>query len=138
MHRPTTTAALWVTVAVSALTACVTVHGPAPVAPRPAAGTATPRPVQAPAREALARMGPPPQDPTPSPTSAEPSAPPPAPPAPHPAPTSRNPRSAPRPAPATPPRPTVKAPDICALGRKYGGWRKDSPASVICGRAYGR
>lgn len=135
MHRPTTTAALWVTVAVSALTGCVTVHAPAPVAPRPATGTATPRPVQAPAREALARMGPPPDDAKHPTASPRPSPPPPAPPTTHPAPTA--PRNPLRPTPAPRSRPTLKAPDICALGRKYGGWRRDSPASVICGRAYG-
>ncbi|WP_018546733.1 hypothetical protein [Streptomyces sp. LaPpAH-108] len=138
MHRPTTTAALWVTVAVSALTACVTVRGPAPLAPRPAAGTATPRPVQAPAREALARMGPSPDDPKHPASSPRPSTPPPAPPAAHPTPTGQAPGHAAPPAPAPRSRPTIKAPDICALGRKYGGWQKDSPASVICGRAYGR
>lgn len=34
---------------------------------------------------------------------------------------------------ATAPEP----PDVCALGRKYGGWRPGSPESVICDRAYG-
>jgi hypothetical protein len=28
--------------------------------------------------------------------------------------------------------------DVCALGRKYGGWKADSPESVICKGAYGR
>ncbi|SEP87394.1 hypothetical protein SAMN04487983_100258 [Streptomyces sp. yr375] len=28
--------------------------------------------------------------------------------------------------------------DVCALGRKYGGWRGDSPEAVICEQAYGR
>jgi hypothetical protein len=27
---------------------------------------------------------------------------------------------------------------VCALGKQYGGWRKDSPEAVICERAYGR
>ncbi|MFJ6833946.1 hypothetical protein [Streptomyces sp. NPDC091209] len=31
----------------------------------------------------------------------------------------------------------LKRSDVCALGRKYGGWNVDSPASVICGRTYG-
>lgn len=29
-------------------------------------------------------------------------------------------------------------PDLCALGRTYGGWRADSPESAICEQAYGR
>ncbi|MCH0566800.1 MULTISPECIES: hypothetical protein [unclassified Streptomyces] len=28
--------------------------------------------------------------------------------------------------------------DVCALGRRYGGWRADSPEAVACDRAYGR
>ncbi|SBT95409.1 hypothetical protein GA0115233_11351, partial [Streptomyces sp. DI166] len=28
--------------------------------------------------------------------------------------------------------------DVCALGRKYGGWRADSPEARICEQAYGR
>jgi hypothetical protein len=28
--------------------------------------------------------------------------------------------------------------DVCALGRKYGGWQADSPEAVICKQAYGR
>lgn len=35
-------------------------------------------------------------------------------------------------------RPVPKAPDVCALGRQYGGWRGDSPEAAICERAYGR
>ncbi|MET9743738.1 hypothetical protein ABZY90_36950, partial [Streptomyces sp. NPDC006422] len=27
--------------------------------------------------------------------------------------------------------------DVCALGRKYGGWDPDSPQSAICHDAYG-
>jgi hypothetical protein len=27
--------------------------------------------------------------------------------------------------------------DVCALGKKYGGWRSDSPEAVICDRTYG-
>ncbi|MFJ9423384.1 hypothetical protein [Streptomyces sp. NPDC101249] len=72
MHRTTTTATLLVTVAVSALTGCVTVQRPP--APGPAATSAqpssAPRPdgrggaevVQAPAREALEMTGPSPRD----------------------------------------------------------------------------
>ncbi|PNG22188.1 hypothetical protein C1J00_10835 [Streptomyces cahuitamycinicus] len=28
--------------------------------------------------------------------------------------------------------------DICALGRRYGGWRADSPEATICRDTYGR
>ncbi|MGV9572128.1 hypothetical protein ACWDRX_22415, partial [Streptomyces nigra] len=28
--------------------------------------------------------------------------------------------------------------DVCALGRKYGGWRADSQEARICDQAYGR
>ncbi|MET9148217.1 hypothetical protein [Streptomyces sp. NPDC004042] len=66
MHRTTTAATLLITLAVSALTGCVTVQRPpsgVPVtasaagpAPRPEGGT-DPRAVQAPAREALERAG---------------------------------------------------------------------------------
>ncbi|MFF0200106.1 hypothetical protein [Streptomyces sp. NPDC005017] len=28
--------------------------------------------------------------------------------------------------------------DVCALGRKYGGWRADSPEARVCEQAYGR
>ncbi|MFG2886510.1 hypothetical protein ACGFYV_30120 [Streptomyces sp. NPDC048297] len=162
MHRTTTTAALLVTVAVSALTGCVTVQRPAapapppdtapsqPMAPRPD-GSVTPRVVQAPAREALEMVGP-----SRRPRHAEPEAPhreTAAPRAPH----------RPQAPPAAPPhsahqgrsghpdqprgrhlripgidRPAPKTPDVCALGKQYGGWRKDSPEAVICERAYGR
>jgi hypothetical protein len=27
--------------------------------------------------------------------------------------------------------------DVCALGRKYGGWRADSPEATICQGTYG-
>jgi hypothetical protein len=35
-------------------------------------------------------------------------------------------------------RPVRENTDVCALGRKYGGWGKDSPQTVICKNAYGR
>jgi hypothetical protein len=155
VHRTTTTAALLVTVAVSALSGCVTVHGPAtagpppdtapalPTAPR-ADGSATPRVVQAPAREALRLVGPS-RRPGHTPSAAAPRRPTAAPP-----PDRRAPSPA---APAdTPPHPHSRhsrlevprlphavpgAPDVCALGRRYGGWRKDSPEAVICEQAYG-
>ena len=28
--------------------------------------------------------------------------------------------------------------DVCALGKKYGGWQQDSPEAVVCRQAYGR
>ncbi|NUS29339.1 MAG: hypothetical protein HOV92_34685, partial [Streptomyces sp.] len=31
-----------------------------------------------------------------------------------------------------------KNPDVCGLGRQYGGWRKDSPEARICEQTYGR
>jgi hypothetical protein len=37
------------------------------------------------------------------------------------------------------PKDTVpKNADVCALGRKYGGWPEGSPQSTICKKAYGR
>ncbi|MFI5572198.1 hypothetical protein ACIA6T_33665 [Streptomyces sp. NPDC051740] len=162
MHRTTTTATLLVTVAVSALSGCVTVHRP--LAPGPATAPSQgsePRPVggdetevvQAPAREALEMIGPS----RPSKTPASPS---------H--------RAAPRATPErdTPPddrngqarsarpgtggngRPRLPATDlpdvpesmrrgssggtdVCALGRRYGGWRPGSPEAAICEKTYG-
>ncbi|MBL1083001.1 hypothetical protein JK359_13580 [Streptomyces actinomycinicus] len=156
MHRTTTTAALLVTVAVSALSGCVTVQRPAvpepqpdsapsqPTAPRPEGG-AQPRVVQAPVREAL-EMAVPSRRPGPSTPSARhrPPATPeathrrPAPaeaprPAPRPGPTGRPVTDTPGPVPAVP-----GAPDVCALGRTYGGWHQDSPEARICAQAYGR
>ncbi|WP_189817342.1 hypothetical protein [Streptomyces olivaceoviridis] len=150
MHRTTTTAALLVTVAVSALSGCVTVRDAAPTgsppgsAPsRPTAtrpnGSAEPRVVQAPAREALERTGPSgrPERSGPPARHRAPAAPevthrpaaPPGPPLPAP---SRRPHT---PMPLPPPAVT-RPPDVCALGRAYGGWRKDSPQARICAQAY--
>ncbi|MEU6537221.1 hypothetical protein [Streptomyces sp. NPDC047000] len=153
MHRTTTTAALLVTMAVSALSGCTTVQRPAapgpPTAPsRPSAqrpdGSARPRVVQAPAREALETTGP---SRRPGPGEREPAG--------GPAPVRRPPdrpaRPAPRPRPA-PPRAGVPAvpdasglsravrrgTDVCALGRTYGGWRPDSPEARVCAQAYRR
>jgi hypothetical protein len=153
VHRTTTTAALLVTVAVSALSGCVTVHRPAiagpppdtapalPTAPRPD-GSAVPRVVQAPAREALKLVGPS-RSPEHTPSAAAPrrpaAAPPPVqrPPAPAvPSPTSPHPRHSRRSHLHVPDLPH-SAPDVCALGKRYGGWRKDSPEAVICEQAYG-
>ncbi|MFF5480523.1 hypothetical protein ACFY5C_24725 [Streptomyces sp. NPDC012935] len=166
MHRTTTTATLLVTVAVSALSGCTTVERPptseAPAAPsRPSApqpsGHRDPEIVQAPAREALAFIGPS-RRPTPSASaarSASPGSPPPAhtPPATDARPHSRPERHEPRrPAPEEPKAPPFKIPDVpdstrpdvpkntnvCALGKQYGGWRADSPESRICEQTYGR
>jgi hypothetical protein len=157
VHRTTTTATLLVTVAVTALSGCVTVQRPPlpvpsaaapsrPPAPRPD-GEGRPQIVQAPAREALDMIGPSrsAQPRTPqrhrSPES-------------EPAPVDRPvaPRSHPRPVRPEPRhrrQPGIEIPDVtrsvpksqadvCALGKRYGGWRPDSPESVICRQAYGR
>lgn len=159
VHRTTTTATLLVTVAVSALSGCVTVQHPSlapgppvtpsqPAAPRPD-GRAEPQVVQAPAQEALQLIE--------STRKSRRSAPPPkaAPPAAVPAPEQQAPRAHPRTRPAHPqpahpeaPRPRVeipdvaaqvpKNPDICKLGKQYGGWRKDSPEALLCEGTYGR
>ncbi|MFF3305847.1 hypothetical protein [Streptomyces sp. NPDC002952] len=152
MHRTTTTATLLVTVAVSALTGCMTVpRSPAPgpppslpVAPRPD-GSAEPRVVQAPAREALERVGPS-RRPSPTPPAPHRTTAPPAPVGPSPAPPRPRhenlppKRQRPEARAAVPPAPRGggKNADVCALGRKYGGWAPDSPQAVICKGAYGR
>ena len=157
VHRTTTTATLLVTVAVSALSGCVTVQrppAPAPPAappsqasaPRPD-GSAEPQVVQAPAREALELIDPSHHPkPAPHPPHRAPVTPPkaaqaPVPrahPHPHPHPRPRHPRQ-----PGTDIPDVVKSvpkntSDVCALGRKYGGWQSDSPQSIICGQTYGR
>ncbi|WAZ20263.1 hypothetical protein STRCI_001366 [Streptomyces cinnabarinus] len=155
MHRTTTTAALLVTVAVSALSGCVTVQRPPASAPGPAPAqpsAARPQPqiVQAPALEALELIGPTRRpEPRPS-TTRRPSRTPPAPAAPAAqAPPPNSPRpAAPRAERPAPQRPRVDIPDIaesvrentdvCGLGKRYGGWRKDSPEARICERTYGR
>ncbi|MFI6335378.1 hypothetical protein [Streptomyces sp. NPDC050535] len=153
MHRSTTTATLLVTVAVTALSGCVSVQRPSSSGLPPApSGPSLPRPdseaepqiVQAPAREALELVGPP-RKPSPSAPAPRRATPPPSAAA---APvTPGRPRSAPR---AQPPRPAPRvsvpsvvpeiptAADVCALGRKYGGWTADSPEAVICEGTYGR
>ncbi|MFE0179170.1 hypothetical protein ACFWZ2_43385 [Streptomyces sp. NPDC059002] len=107
-------------------------------------GKSRPQIVQAPAREALERMGPPPRPaaedapvahtPAAAPSHAprpEHSAPPPIR---RPAPTRPD-AGATRPAPPT----SAAAPgtDVCALGESYGGWAPDSPQAVICRDTYG-
>lgn len=164
MHRPTTTATLLVTVAVSALTGCVAAQHPpppgaSPVPSRPSEprpdGTTETQIVEAPAREALELIAPP-REPTPStsttpkPATSAPAA--------TPAPTAPRPPQDERPGPpdrhGPPPksRPHVEIPplpenvptdppknaDVCALGHKYGGWGKDTPQAVICKDVYGR
>ncbi|MFE2070121.1 hypothetical protein ACFXDH_48485 [Streptomyces sp. NPDC059467] len=153
MHRTTTTAALLVTVTVSALSGCVTVQRPAasgpppgtapslPSVPRPD-GSTEPRVVQAPAKEALEMVGP---SRPPAPTAPHTPAPPPPaarrPPAPraaapaHPQPHRTHDQRAGSPEVA---RSVPKAPDVCALGKQYGGWSADSPQAQICEQSYGR
>nr|WP_078864443.1 hypothetical protein [Streptomyces flaveolus] len=151
MHRTTTTAALLVTVAVSALSGCVTVRSAAPPGsppdsapsrqpvPRPD-GSAEPRVVQAPVREALEMTGPSrrPEHSGPPARHRAPAAPgtthrPPAPPGPPlPAPSRRPHTPGPLPPPAV-----TRPPDVCALGKTYGGWQKDGPEARICEQAYG-
>ncbi|MEU6377375.1 hypothetical protein [Streptomyces sp. NPDC046909] len=162
MHRTTTTATLLVTVAVSALSGCVTVQRPVlpgppaglpsqPSAPRPD-GRAEPQIVQAPAKEALELIEPSRRAAPSAPVSRDAA---PAASAAAPAPGQQAPRVHPHPGPAHPERhpkaprqprveiPDVaksvpKNPDVCKLGKQYGGWRKDSPEAVICEQTYGR
>ncbi|WP_405946616.1 hypothetical protein OG588_07565 [Streptomyces prunicolor] len=162
MHRTTTTATLLVTVAVSALSGCVTVQRPAAPAPpavpshasvpRPD-GSAEPQVVQAPAREALELIDP---SHRPKPAAHPPHRAPVQPPKAAQAPVPRSPQHPhpyphphPHPKPYHPRQPGADIPDVvksvpkttqdvCALGKKYGGWQSDSPQSVICGQTYGR
>ncbi|MFB7114623.1 hypothetical protein [Streptomyces sp. NPDC056291] len=160
MHRTTTTATLLVSVAVSALSGCVTVERPP--ASGPAAATtplSVPRPdgsaghpaVQAPAREALERVGNPNHSATPAGPAQAPSAGAPPgerkPPAPAHSPSRAPAHAAPRhPRPASPPRAQLPGTkhalppnaDVCALGRHYGGWKPNSPESRICRQTYNR
>ncbi|KOV57303.1 hypothetical protein ADK64_38955 [Streptomyces sp. MMG1121] len=141
-----------VTVAFSALSGCVTVQRPAtpappdtapalPTAPRPD-GSTEPRVVQAPAREALEMAGPSrrPQHRKPAAPRHTTEAPPvaaPRPPAPAPAPP--HPRTHPRRSHGAAPDlrdSAPRTPDVCALGRKYGGWSGDSPEARICEQTY--
>ncbi|MFJ4468723.1 hypothetical protein ACIP2X_14715 [Streptomyces sp. NPDC089424] len=155
MHRTTTTATLLVTVALSAVSGCVTVQrGPAAVPSAPAPGPdgrTEPQIVQAPAREALELIGPSRRPGTAAPESHRPTAQAPAAPArraPSPRAQSRPHSDPPSPQPRRPRQPPATVPDVaptlgtdtdvCALGRKYGGWRPDSPEAVICEQTYGR
>ncbi|MFG1668491.1 hypothetical protein [Streptomyces sp. Y7] len=137
---------------------------PAPTAPSrpqvPGPGVHTdPKVVQAPAREALTLVEPS-RSPAASPSGARPASPPPPPARPTPPPTRshssgghREEREPGRPhsgahahqqdVPAVPdvsqslPKEAQGNSDVCDLGRKYGGWRPDSPESQICDRTYG-
>ncbi|MFD0554111.1 hypothetical protein ACFQ0X_36915 [Streptomyces rectiviolaceus] len=151
MHRTTTAATLLLSVAVTAVSGCVSVdrqpaQGPSPAsAPPPAPrtdGESRPRVVEAPAREALELIGQP-RDPAPRATGTAPTVP-----AAPPRTASPAQRSAPpphrhghRPEAIEPPAVPTAAPtnaDLCALGKQYGGWQPGSPESVICEDAYGR
>ncbi len=167
VHRNTTAAALLLTVAVAGLAGCTTVRQPPvpgpsapppPSPPQPEGRSQTPV-VQAPAREVLQLIE---ESHEPEPAAAPTRAAPPPPaaepdrgrpdraaPAPHPRPE--------RPGPGArgPQRPRTGAPDlsgpagreareqvpggsdVCALGRRYGGWRADSPEATICRDTYG-
>lgn len=162
VHRTTTTATLLVTVAVSALSGCVTVQrppvsGPPPAAPsRPSAPRADrdgePQIVQAPVHEALEMIGPsrPAEPRTPQRHGASAAA---TAPAPAEQPTSPHSGQRSRPRAGHPKsghhgQPLVDVPDlsgsvpkdtdVCALGRTYGGWQTDSPEAAICEQTYGR
>ncbi|MFJ9112829.1 hypothetical protein [Streptomyces sp. NPDC102283] len=156
MQRTRITAGLLVGLAVTAVSGCVSVEPRALPSPQP--GTTgpvqdvAPQIVQPPAREALEAV------PDPSPSAALP---------PSPAPSAagspaKAPRSGPagasrpreRPDPPEPPprrapgipsvpvpalpRASGGGPDVCALGRGYGGWPAGSPESRICSQTYGR
>ncbi|MFC5633570.1 hypothetical protein [Streptomyces bullii] len=164
----TTTATLLVTMAVSALTGCTTVQRlpvPEPSASRSQPpspyldGRRQTRIVQAPAREALELIGPskfPEPSALPSPRTTAP-----ADSAPRSQPSSAHRERGPRPAHPAHRRPDAGRPhadvpdvsepvrreirrdvprnsDVCALGRKYGGWRADSQEATICAETYGR
>ncbi|MEV0321740.1 hypothetical protein ACIBKX_35215 [Streptomyces sp. NPDC050658] len=153
MHRTTTTATLLVSVAVTAVSGCVSVErqparGPSaasapPPAPRPD-GSARPRVVEAPAREALELIGPP-RRPAPSTTGTAPTVPaaPSGTPRPQQPERSASPphRHGDRPERAALPDLPSAAPtilDVCALGEEYGKWEPGSPEAVICEGTYGR
>lgn len=149
VQRTTTTATLLVTVAVAALSGCVTVQrplapGPAsappPGAGHDAAGREESPVVQAPAREAL-EMVDPPASPGASPSAATTSAArPPRPDTPSDARNGQE-RSQQSRSPQLPePGRSLESgnSDVCALGREYGGWPADSPQARICQDTYGR
>ncbi|MER7482048.1 hypothetical protein ABTX60_31195 [Streptomyces sp. NPDC126510] len=134
-----------------------------PSAPEPDAAAETPI-VQAPAREALVLIEEASRRPEPAASAPRPAAPPAASRqggAPQPGHRDVRPRPArperPEPAPRRPQRSHTDIPDVpeavrqnvekgvpggnadvCVLGRRYGGWRADSPEATICRDAYGR
>ncbi|MEU1515474.1 hypothetical protein ABZ490_25550 [Streptomyces sp. NPDC005811] len=161
MHRTTTTTAALLVLALSALSGCVTVQhpsapGPPAAAPSPAPAPrpradAEPQVVQAPAREALEMVGPDTRERAattlrqrhrPAPAAAPEGHAPPRrahPPHPRPGPAHPDPRRRVTPHPDVPDAGTDirRNTDVCALGRKYGGWRRDSPEAVACRQVYG-
>ncbi|MDN3296524.1 hypothetical protein QWM81_21225 [Streptomyces ficellus] len=157
MQRTRITAKVLATVAMAAVSGCVSVDprpAPVPAAPetgRPASQDVAPQIVEGPAREALeAALPPPPAAPPRSPSTGAPRRPPAAAPSPDPpaAPRAERPPRLPSPErirerlpefrPPSPPSIPVTAPDVCALGRGYGGWHPDSQEARICRETYGR
>ncbi|MFF8935279.1 hypothetical protein ACF08O_11220 [Streptomyces paradoxus] len=138
--------------------------GPSAAPPRPSAperqDAAEPQNVQAPVREALQLIEEPSRRPEPAASATRPAAPP-EPGTPQPLHRDVRPRPArpqhPEPARRGPQRSHADLPegsasvrqdvetgvpngnaDVCALGRRYGGWRADSPEATICHATYGR
>ncbi|QNS07490.1 hypothetical protein [Streptomyces xanthii] len=108
---------------------------PSVTAPQPRPDGRAERPItQTPAGDGMRRTGasPHPSKPhsAPSPPPARHAAPPPE----QPAPRVPAPRAEAEPPPA--PKPPAQT-DVCALGRRYGGWGPDSPQSAICRDVYG-
>ncbi|WP_235023682.1 hypothetical protein [Streptomyces sp. WAC05374] len=163
MQRTRITAKVLATVAVAAVSGCVSVDpGPAsvPAAPdaiHPAGQDVAPQILEGPAREALEAALPPTRPPAPRAPSPAP-----------PAPPADDTRHAPEAAPPAPPRaepraerpvrlpsaqdvrerlprierPDVPAvrdtvPDVCEVGRTHGGWAPGSRQAAVCREAYG-
>ncbi|MCX5534930.1 hypothetical protein OG785_30815 [Streptomyces sp. NBC_00006] len=156
-RTPSSTTILLTAAAAFAATAsgCVSVRA-TPTTPKthsPSASAPAPRPeghaehpvVQAPAREALEQLKPttPQHAPARHPEQPQQAA--------APTPPRTAPKATPAPRLTTAPEPRTapelrhvkkvpKAPaqtNVCALGRRYGGWDPDSPQSVICRDTYG-
>ncbi|MFJ8931172.1 hypothetical protein ACIRLA_31790 [Streptomyces sp. NPDC102364] len=160
MPRTPSSTTILLTAAAAALAAtasgCVSVRA-TPTTPKthsPSASTQEPRPeghadhpvVQAPAREALERLKQSAPQRTPARRPEQPQQ------AAAPTPPRTAPKATPAPRLTTAPEPRTapelrhvkkvpKAPaqktNVCALGRRYGGWDPDSPQSVICRDTYG-
>ncbi|ORT61022.1 hypothetical protein [Streptomyces sp. CB03238] len=162
MQRTRITAKVLATVAVAAVSGCVSVDSgpsPAPAAPeasRLANQDVAPQILEGPAREALEAAlpppaapaappapSPPPDEPSRAPAAAPPTTPPGAPgadlPARIPAAPERIREQLPRiQPPAVPSVPaTATVPDVCTLGRSHGGWDPDSRQAQLCREAYG-